>query len=107
MLNDVILSVIILSVFIVSKIMLNVIILSAVILAVTALTFNQDRCCHLAICLQLILFHLQQKPLFIEQKHIFEHYQEVQTRNNLLIDIIFVMKSNLMTFSELPPTDLC
>ncbi len=22
-----------------------------------ALAFNQDRCCHLAICLQLILFH--------------------------------------------------
>ncbi len=72
LLNDAILSVIILSVFILSKIMLNVIILSAVILAVTALTFNQDRCCHLAICLWLILFHLQQKNLgFIEQQMFF------------------------------------
>ncbi len=31
---------------------------------------------------------------FIEQKYIFEHYKEIETRKNLLIDFIFVMKKN-------------
>ena len=31
---------------------------------------------------------------FIEQNHIFEHYKEIETRKNLLIDFIFVMKKN-------------
>ncbi len=26
-----------------------------------ALAFNQDRCCHLVLCLQLILFHFESK----------------------------------------------
>ena len=29
---------------------------------------------------------------FLEQKNIFEHYREVRTVRNLLIDMIFVMK---------------
>ncbi len=32
------------------------------------LAFNWDRCCHLALCLQLILFHFQQKFLFFGTK---------------------------------------
>jgi hypothetical protein len=43
----------------------------------------------------------------IEQKCIFEHYKEVQTRKTLLIDIIFVMIKLLMTFSEQAPIGLC
>ncbi len=33
-----------------------------------------------------------QNLIFIEQKNYFEHYRQVQTIKNLLIDIIFVMK---------------
>ncbi len=32
---------------------------------------------------------------FIEQKYIFEHYREVQTRKTLLTDIIFITKKKI------------
>ncbi len=33
----------------------------------------------------------------------FEHCREFQARNTQLIDIIFAMKKNLLSFLELPP----
>jgi hypothetical protein len=45
---------------------------------------------------------------FIEQNHIFEDYKEIETRKNLLIDFIFVMKKNYDNlFRAAPPIGLC
>jgi hypothetical protein len=44
---------------------------------------------------------------FIKQKMYFEHYREVQSIKSLIIDIIFLINFFLITFSELPPLDLC
>ncbi len=43
---------------------------------------------------------------FIEQKHIFEHYKEVQTIKNVLIDIIFIVFFFLMTLFRAAPYSL-
>ncbi len=50
---------------------------------------------------------LKSMQVSLNKKCIFEHCRHFQPRKTLSSDIIFAMKKNLLTFSELPPICLC